>query len=156
MDDKEVRVALDVANNYAKNHTGCMKVHVGCVLLDGEDKFLGFGANVSRPNCKAKGICHRVELYGEASKDHRLPSDCNAIHSEIDALVRCSHPVTGGTAVVTRYPCEACARALVQAGIKKIYYGRQQEASELTKQICSDGDVELIWVNDWVEKDVTY
>lgn len=151
---KSNNVYLGIANIYAKDNTGCTKVHVGCMILDINGNPVAIGANKSIPNCKRKGVCHRVELYGENSKQHRLPSDCNAVHSEVDALLRATGDVAGGTAFVTRYPCEACARALVTAGIKKVVYGRGQEISPLTKQIFETGGVEVIWAKDWTEEDV--
>ena len=127
---------LDQADKYARKNTGCTKVHVGCVIVDPTtEKIVGIGANTSNPNCKKKGVCHRVEVYGDNSKEHRLPSDCNAVHSEISALICAGRSAKDCVAFVTRYPCEACARALAQAGIRRVVYGRTQEVSPLTKEI---------------------
>ena len=148
------KVYLDLADEFARIHTGRMKVHVGCTIIKPDGRIAGVGANTSNPCCKDKGICHRIELYGDNSKEHRLPSDCNAVHSEINAIIDAGYDCKGATAYVTRYPCEACARALVQAGIKKVVYGRQQEISNLTKEILKG--VEVIWEKDWNAEDVTY
>ena len=118
-----------------------------------------FGANKTLPvNCRAEG-CRREELYGENSKDHRLPSDCRAIHSEVDAITtaaRLGIPTKDSTMYVTRYPCEACARAIVSAKIKKVVYGRKQEISEETKKIFEAGNVSVEWLSDWDYEDVTF
>jgi deoxycytidylate deaminase len=55
---------------------------------------------------------------------------------------------------VTRYPCEACARAIVAAGIKHVYYGRQQEISDETKLIFATAGVEVVWVKTWTAEDI--
>lgn len=147
---------LDRANFFAKKFSGCNKVQVGSVILSRKRSMI-FGANrVIGDLCKLKG-CQRVALYGEDSKNHRLPSDCRSIHSEIDAICSASaygHDIQGSTIYVTRYPCESCARAIVRAGITTVYYGRQQEISDQTKEIFDLGGVKVYWVKDWIEKDV--
>ena len=146
---------LELADRNAKQGTGCLKVDVGCIITNQAGTILGEGVNTSNPCCKDKGICHRIELYGENSKLHRLPSDCNSVHSEINAIIdagRKGKSCEGGIAYITRYPCEACARALVQAGIKKVVYGRTQEISELTKEVLKG--VKVVWRKDWDSKDV--
>lgn len=148
------KVYLDLADEFARIHTGCMKVHVGCIIIKPDGRIAGVGANTSNPCCTDKGVCHRIELYGENSKEHRLPSDCNAVHSEINAIIDAGKDCYGSTAYITRYPCEACARALVQAGIKKIVYGRTQKISQLTEEILKG--VEVVWKKDWDAEDTTY
>ena len=148
---------LTAAQKYADKQSGCQKVAVGCVLISPSDPKLHiFGCNKTLPfDCRKAG-CRRIALYGEDSKDHRLPSDCRAVHSEVDAITqaaRFGHPVYKGVMYVTRYPCEACARAIVSAGIKHVYYGRKQEVSEETQCIFDEGHVEVTHVDDWYYAD---
>lgn len=151
MTTEEVKLYLDIAQSYADMWSTCTKVAVGCVIVP-SDGYLICGANRGVDfNCRVKG-CQRVALYGENSKDHRLPSDCRAVHSEVDAITRASrHGVqtNGATAFVTRYPCEACARALVAAGISTVYYGRSQEISEQTQYIFASNGVRVVRVKSW-------
>ena len=154
---------LDLADEYADKNSGCMKVSVGSVIMFNitRDPLITgmFGANRTLPiSCKENG-CQRVQLYGENSKLHRNPEDCRAIHSEVDAIcnaAREGYSTLGATIFVTRYPCEACARAIVSAGISKVVYGREQECSEQTKEIFKNAGVSLIHVEDWDAPDVTY
>lgn len=157
LSNKKISRILDEAQDYADNVTGCRKVAVGsAICCNDTDGIVIFGANRTLPdNCKEVG-CLREQLYGDASKQHRLPSDCRAIHSEIDAIcciARMGFSTKGATILVTRYPCEACARAIVQAGIKKVYYGRGQEISNLTKDIFNRANVRVIWFKEWVYED---
>lgn len=149
---------LDTANSFAGYFSGCTKVSVGSVIVDREGKILGAGANRTIPDkCKSEG-CLRIKKYGEASKDHRLPSDCRAIHSEVDAISRVAKScfsTRNCTIYVTRYPCEACARTIVAAGIKRVLYGRKQEVSDETLEIFKSGDVFVARVDNWDEEDTT-
>lgn len=147
---------LDRANLYALKNSGCNKVQVGSAILTTAGSLI-FGSNYVIGNlCIIKG-CQRIELYGEDSKNHRLPSDCRSLHSEINAI--CTAVANGKSTYnakiyITRYPCEACARAIVASGICKVYYGREQEISDQTKEIFDLGGVKVYWVRDWIEKDV--
>lgn len=144
---------LDVAFNYATMRSSCCKVAVGTALVN-KQALISVGANKTLPvSCKSAG-CLRVSLYGDDSKSHRNPSDCRAVHSEIDAITAaCRDGIStkGSVAYVTRYPCEACARALVSAGIRKVVYGGTTEISEQTKGIFAGSFVEVQHITDWKE-----
>lgn len=152
---------LDLAHVYALEKSGCKKVKVGAVIVD-EDSYskhgyqiLSYGANKAIPDQCLSGECLRVQLYGEDSKNHRLPSDCRAIHSEVDAIIQAKADLYATTIVVTRYPCEACARAIADAGIKTVVYGRQQEISAETQHIFNIHDIVAIHIKDWDADDTT-
>lgn len=143
---------LQEASEFAQKWTGCTKVAVGSLIVTKPDG-LGisqkvFGANRAIPNlCMGSRGCLRVELYGDDSKNHRGPADCRAIHSEISAIAEAASQgvgVWGSTIYVTRYPCEACARAIVAARIKRVVYGRRQKITQMTREILQSGGVEIV------------
>ena len=150
-----IKFWLDVANIFANAFSGCRKVHVGSAIVDEKSqRIISLGTNRTYPfSCKNIG-CLREQLYGDNSKTHRNPGDCRAIHSEVDAILKAKTDVTNMSIFVTRYPCEACARAIVDAGISRVYYGRAQSISDETAKIFYAYDVEVIHVSDWEEEDV--
>lgn len=145
---------LDIAYLYAQKESGCRKVAVGSLIEKG-GMIIGLGANQAMPNlCKTARGCLRVEKYGEDSKIHRNPSDCRAIHSEIDAICMAAaagNATEGATIFVTRYPCESCAKAIVAAGIKHVIYGGTAMISDDTQRIFEDSHVDYCKVDDWLE-----
>ena len=147
-------VYLSMAGTYARMATGCTKVSVGSCIVT--DSGLCFGANkVVGDLCQSKG-CLRIEKYGDNAKTHRNPDDCRAIHSEIDAIGNASKSgfqTEGATIYVTRYPCEACARAIIAAGIKKVVFGRNQPISDMTKQMFEEAGVEWVDYPEYQEDD---
>jgi dCMP deaminase len=148
---------LDLANEIAKEHSGCLKVQVGSVIVQG-DTLLSAGANrVDCDECGSTG-CLRIAKYGDNHKTHRNPEDCRAIHSEIDAIATAAfegrYDLDGATMYITRYPCEACARAIVRAGIKNVVYGREQRISEYTHMLFLRNQVTVIHLAYWKETDV--
>ena len=146
---------LKMAGEYAKHKTGCTKVAVGsCIVW--QDTVIAMGANRAVPDlCKYKG-CLRVEKYGENSKAHRNPEDCRAIHSEVDAIgnaAKAGVSTVGATIYVTRYPCEACARLIIAAGIKRVVYGRNQSISDETRRMFESARVECYNCAEYQEDD---
>ena len=156
MTDIEILISC---NEYAKKHSTCCKAQVGAFIYR-EPLCVSKGCNIAMPdNCKEVG-CHRLKIYGENSKQHRLPSDCYALHAEINALSTYARMggkgLYGATMYVSRYPCEACARAIVAAGITKVIYGGIEEISEQTAKIFKLGNVQtefmrIVWGGDVIE-----
>ena len=137
----------------AKKYSDCNKAQVGArIVSSSQHKKIVDGFNITMPDvCKVEG-CHRMKIYGEDSCNHRLPSDCYALHAEIHAIARASglhnRPIANKTMVITRYPCEACARAIVAAGLSKVVYSGTEEISEQTKQIFEKNNVTVIFIPD--------
>lgn len=149
-----IRDYLDIAYGYALKASGCCKVAVGSAIIK-DDKVIALGANQAHPNkCKTARGCLRIEKYGNDSKAHRDPADCRAVHSEIDAI--CAAAVSGtstkdATICVTRYPCESCARAIVAAGIKNVFYGGTTKISDETGTILEDANINVYYIDGWRE-----
>lgn len=145
---------LDFAQLYANKVSGCRKVAVGSVIVK-NGRIIALGANRGVPDlCKTQRGCLRVEKYGEDSKSHRNPEDCRAIHSEIDALCSAASAgisVDGASIFVTRYPCEGCAKAIISAGIKRVFYGGTARISQQTADMFDEYEVECTYIPDWKE-----
>lgn len=147
----QIKNILTLADNYAKNHTTCTKTTVGCYIISETSwrTVLSKGANCGT-NCKTEG-CLRIKLFGNNSKEHR--EVCTVTHSEIDALSNVpedrKNELKGATAFVTRYPCDGCAKALVDSGIKTVIYGREFPISEFAKKLFEENNVEVIHISDW-------
>lgn len=148
---KERAHMLSRAQVYADMNSTCAKVKVGSVIItDTYAIIYGCNRGIER-DCVVEG-CRRIAVYGEDSKSHRLPSDCVAVHSEVDAICQAAKlgiRLKDSVIYVTRYPCEACARAIVKSGIRKVVYGRKESISEMSAQTFRTGNVEVIHLDDW-------
>lgn len=147
---------LDMAHRYAMTCSGCTKVKVGSIIAK-DRRIISCGANRTIPRlCDSLRGCLRVEKYGDKSKEHRNPADCRAIHSEVDAICNAAKngiSTDGAVIYVTRYPCEACARVIVSAGIKTVVYGRKESISDETRKIFESNHVECYHFADWNAED---
>lgn len=142
---------LTLADTYAKNHSTCKKTAVGCYIVnEGIYRTVAAkGCNNSDVSCKDAG-CLREESFGNNSKDHRTTCRCYGNHAEQDALRKLvGISKEGDSAFVTRYPCDECAKALIDAGIKLVVYGREFPISDKAEQMFKEAGVEVVHLADW-------
>lgn len=101
---------MDLALNLAARST-CTRAHVGCVVVTSDNhRILAIGYNGG-----AKGVFNEC-LSDEAGK-------CGHLHAEINALVKANYSdVSEKKIYVTTVPCFACSVAIVNAGIKEVFY----------------------------------
>ncbi|NMA49068.1 MAG: CMP deaminase [Tissierellia bacterium] len=94
----------------------CDRAWVGCVLVNSSNRIVSTGYNGSisgNPHCNDVGHTMR--------DGHCIAT----IHAEMNALLYCAKegiPVKNCSAYVTHFPCLNCTKALIQAGINKIYF----------------------------------
>lgn len=82
------------------------KTKVGCVLVK-DYKIIGTGYN---------GFPKHIDFKWSASKQLYV------VHAEANAILNITQSCEGATAYVTLFPCNECAKLLIQAGIKKVVY----------------------------------
>lgn len=120
---------LAVAAAWSRRGT-CPRRQVGCMLVDANNDTLATGYNgpaSGRPHCidePCPGAHHRA---GEGL------DECEAIHAEANALLRCKDIHAIDTAYCTDSPCVHCVKLLLGTGCKRIVFFRKypHEAAEL-------------------------
>lgn len=69
------------------------------------------------------------------------------VHAELNAILNATEPLHGCTIYVSLFPCNECAKAIIQSGIKKVVYEddkyRDTEASEASRRMLRSAGVEL-------------
>lgn len=102
---------MEMAQTVARRST-CSRLQVGCIVanLDGQPltRILAMGYN-------------GMEAGGQNECDSSLPGQCGCIHAEVNALIKAE---PGPKAVfVTVSPCLTCARLMINADVREVYYG---------------------------------
>lgn len=95
-------------------------------------------------NGAPSGQPHCTEVGCLVEHDHCV----RTIHAELNALLQCARygiATSGVDLYCTDMPCRNCARALVQAGVQRIYYIRPYESPETVELVMST-EVQLIRV----------
>ena len=82
------------------------KTKVGCVLVK-DNRIIGTGYN---------GFPKHIDFKWDTTKQLYV------VHAEANAILNSTEPCEGATAYVTLFPCNECAKLLIQAGIKHIIY----------------------------------
>lgn len=101
----------------------CTRRKVGAVLVK-EKRILcsGYnGAPASVPHCSVTG-CLRAKLNVPSGEKHEL---CRGVHAEQNVIIQAAcHgiPVNESVLYCTNQPCSICAKMIINAGIKKVYY----------------------------------
>lgn len=93
---------------------------VGAVIVSNRDRILSLGYNGFPNGCSDDDFPWAREAKSEY--DTKYPY---VIHAELNAILNFygdNHNLIGSTLYVTLFPCRECAKAIIQAGISKIYY----------------------------------
>ncbi|GAB4367847.1 MAG: cytidine/deoxycytidylate deaminase family protein [Deltaproteobacteria bacterium] len=107
----------------ASRRSSCLRRAVGAVLVR-EKRLLATGYNgvpSGVTHCEVTG-CLREKLNVPSGERHEL---CRGLHAEQNAIIQAAlHGVSTQGAVLycTTLPCIICAKMLINAGVRKVYY----------------------------------
>lgn len=118
---------------------------VGAIIVNNDNKVISMGYN-------CMPLDHdQFPWDREAAKqiDTKYPY---VIHAEINAILNASESTKGSSIYVSLFPCSYCAKTLVQAGVKKIFYiddkYHNTEDAEIARKIFKDLKIETIQINN--------
>lgn len=90
---------------------------VGASIISSDNKTLGTGYN-GFPN----KVGTNVFSWNREGEDPLKTKYPFVVHAEKNAIYNSSSSVVGTTLYVTMYPCNECAKDIIQSGIKKVVY----------------------------------
>lgn len=122
----------------------CTRRAVGAVIV--KDKRIlstGYnGAPAGISHCIDTG-CLREQLNVPSGERHEL---CRGIHAEQNAIIQAAYhgvSVKGATLYCTDLPCSICAKMIINAGIKVIYY-RNRYLDSMSLEMFQEAGIEVI------------
>ena len=127
---------MNIAEMVSERGT-CDRAYVGCLLVNKDHRIVSTGYNgaiTGNPQCDEVG--------------HKLrDGHCIAtIHAEMNALLYCAKEgitVRGSHCYVTHFPCLNCTKALIMAGIRKIYYKEAYRVDPHALELLERNNIEL-------------
>jgi len=134
---------MDITALVAKRST-CLRRAVGAIIVK-DKQILSTGYNGAPSNvshCQEVG-CLREKLNVASGERHEL---CRGIHAEQNAIIQAAFhgvSVRGASLFCTNQPCSICAKMIINAGIRKIYY-RSGYADPLALEMIAESGVELV------------
>lgn len=91
---------------------------VGACIVNEKNKIVSVGYNGMPTGCIDDDM--PWEREGGSSLDTKYPFVC---HAELNAILNSSFgSLNGCTLYVTLFPCNECAKAIIQSGIKRVVY----------------------------------
>lgn len=127
---------MEITEMVASRST-CDRAFVGCVIVNEDHRIVSTGYNGSvagNPHC---------DDVGHTIRDNHCIA---TIHAEMNALLYCAKEgisVKNCNAYVTHFPCLNCTKALIQAGIKKIYYKYEYNVDEYALYLLKNNKVAI-------------
>jgi len=134
---------MDITFLVAKRST-CERRRVGAVIVK-DKRILATGYNGAPSgieHCIDIG-CLREELNIPSGEKHEL---CRGIHAEQNAIVQAAYhgvSIKEATLYCTNMPCSICAKMIINAGIKNIFY-LNGYADKIAETMLLEADVDLI------------
>ena len=110
------------------------------------------GAPPGQPHCDDVGHMMRTVID---EKGNRSQHCVRTLHAEENAILQCAKDgiKIGGATIYTKLvPCYNCAMRIVRVGIKRVVAQKRYHADKLSLELFKDAGVELVVVNDTVEK----
>ncbi len=133
---------MDIAILVARRST-CLRRAVGAVLVK-DRRILATGYNGAPSGVRhcAETGCLREKLNVPSGQRHEL---CRGIHAEQNAIIQAAfHGVSikGADLYCTNQPCSICARMIINAGIRAIYYQHGYQ-DELAREMLAEADISV-------------
>ena len=90
--------------------------NVGAVIVDNLHRIVSIGYNGMPRGCDDS------EFPWGREGDYLDTKYPYVVHAELNAILNSDRPLNGCTVYVSLFPCNECAKALIQAGIKEVVY----------------------------------
>jgi len=138
---------MEIAKQVA-TRSNCIKRKIGCVIVK-DRRIISTGYNGTPrgvKNCNENG-CPRCNAWGEPGK---ALSECFCSHAEENAIVQAAYhgiSTKGASLYVTFSPCLTCAKMIINAGIREVYYNANYPLTENAKALLKEAGIKLYVLN---------
>lgn len=123
MKPKFVELYSDIAQRVAEL-SSARRLQVGAIIVR-DDRIVSLGYNGT-----PAGWDNNCEIQ---QPDGSLKTRPEVLHAEMNALMKLARSHESGNGAdlfITHSPCMECAKGIYQAGIRRVYYGRQYRSRE--------------------------
>lgn len=148
-DDYFLRVSRVVADRAT-----CDRGRAGCVIAkDKQILATGYvGSPAGLPHCDEVGHQYKEVTHEDGESSTHCVRTCHAEQNAIVQAARNGVPIQGADLYCKMTPCYACGKMIVNAGIDRVICEKDYHASDDTKRILQQADIELDIRNQEVEQ----
>lgn len=126
---------------------------VGACIVDEDNKVVSIGYNGMPRGCQDN------KMPWEREGGFLTTKYAYVVHAELNAILNSPRSVKNCTLYVSLFPCNECAKAIIQSGIKKVIYESDKyngtDGNIASKRMLNDAGIELIQLPCEVKVDVT-
>lgn len=125
--------------------SSCTRRQCGAVVVR-DNLILSTGYNGTPrgvKNCN-EGGCPRCN--GNVPSGTKL-EECLCVHAEENAIIQAAYngvTVKGSTLYSSFCPCSYCAKSIINAGIKKVFYNMAYALDEISTKLFKEAGIELV------------
>lgn len=113
---------------------------VGACIVSQDKKIIGVGYNGLPTGCNDKD--YPWDVREGQLPETKYPYIC---HAELNAILNSTVSVKGATIYVSLFPCNECAKAIIQSGIKEIVYlsdkYKETDTDKISRRMLDDAGV---------------
>lgn len=115
---------------------------VGACIVDEDNKVVSIGYNGMPRGCQDN------KMPWEREGGFLTTKYAYVVHAELNAILNSPRSVRNCTLYVSLFPCNECAKAIIQSGIKKVIYESDKyngtDGNIASKRMLNDAGIELI------------
>lgn len=115
---------------------------VGACIVDEENKVVSIGYNGMPRGCQDN------KMPWEREGGFLTTKYAYVVHAELNAILNSPRSVKNCTLYVSLFPCNECAKAIIQSGIKKVVYESDKydgtDGNVASKRMLNDAGIELV------------
>ena len=119
---------------------------VGACIVDNENKIIGIGYNGFPIGCSDNKLPWRRKAKN--INDTKYPY---VVHAEANAILNSTKKLNGSKLYVALFPCNECAKLIIQSGIKEIIYlsdkYKHTDSTKASKKMLKLAKVKLRQLN---------
>lgn len=125
---------------------------VGACIVDDDNKVVSIGYNGMPRGC------NDADMPWEREGGFKETKYAYVVHAELNAILNTPRSLKGTTLYVSLFPCNECAKAIIQSGIKKIYYESDKyngtDGNVVSKKMLTQAGVEFEQLPFEIEIDI--
>lgn len=126
---------------------------VGASIVDDQNRVVSIGYNGMPRGCDDD------KMPWEREGGFLDTKYAYVVHAELNAILNSPRSVKGCTVYVSLFPCNECAKAIIQSGIKKVVYESDKydgtDENTASKRMLKQAGVELVQLDHRVKIDVS-
>ncbi len=142
---------MNIARTVAERAT-CDRGRTSCVIArDKQILVTGYaGAAKGLPHCDDVGHQMRTTIYEDGSQSQHCVRTAHAEQNAICQAAKVGASIDGATLYCKMTPCSACAKMIINAGIKRVVCEKKYHAGEESEAMFKTAGIEVDFFDDQV------